>query len=361
MLVPRRPRSVRGFTLIELLVVIAIIAILIALLLPAVQQAREAARRTQCKNNLKQLALACHNYESTYGLFPIGHQYIGDWDGNSSNNRGGTGYSWGAYVLPFIDGANISNQFDYDYPVSGLGQTTRTNHLVAGTPVASYRCPTDTAPATFPYYLNQPWGYEAALSSYSACAGAFHNPFVPVTAGASGQRRSNTGMFNRDIGVKFRDVLDGTSNTFLLGEQSFKIKNAPNIGGIAGGGGERTLAFGAIRQQAGWAQGRTSFIMMGGAYPINMLPDGTGWGPKQTSASSLHTGGAQFALADGSVRFVSENIQHTCRGCRHRGGWGSVWMGNNNTDEYDKLNGGADFGLYQRLFARADELVIGDY
>ncbi|MEO2015702.1 MAG: DUF1559 domain-containing protein [Fuerstiella sp.] len=356
MLVPRRPRSQRGFTLIELLVVIAIIAILIALLLPAVQQAREAARRTQCKNNLKQLALACHNYESTYGLFPIGHQFIGDWDGNSNNGSGGTGFSWGAYVLPFIDGANISNQFDYDFPVSGFGQPTRTNHLVAGTPVSSYLCPTDLAPSTKNYFTNRPWGYEAALTSYAACAGAFHNPFVQVRAGASGQRRSNTGMFNRDIGVKFRDVLDGTSNTFLIGEQTFKLKNAPG-----GGGAEFTMAFGAIHQNRGWATGRTSFIMMGGAYPINQLPDGTGWGPKQTSASSLHTGGAQFALADGSVRFVSENIQHTCRGCKHRGGWGSVWVGNNNTDEYDTANNGADFGLYQRLFARADELVIGEY
>ncbi|MEO2018679.1 MAG: DUF1559 domain-containing protein, partial [Fuerstiella sp.] len=227
----RRPRSARGFTLIELLVVIAIIAILIALLLPAVQQAREAARRTQCKNNLKQLALACHNYESTFGLFPIGHQYVGDWDGGRNRHWGGSGFSWGGYVLPFIDGANISNQFDYDYPISGLGQATRTNHLVAGTPVSSYRCPSDLAPATRPYFTNQPWGYEAALTSYAACAGAFHNPFVPATAGASGQRRSNTGMFNRDIGVKFRDVTDGTSNTFLIGEQAFKLKNAPGQGG----------------------------------------------------------------------------------------------------------------------------------
>jgi prepilin-type N-terminal cleavage/methylation domain-containing protein/prepilin-type processing-associated H-X9-DG protein len=346
----------KGFTLIELLVVIAIIAILIALLLPAVQQAREAARRTQCKNNLKQLALACHNYESTYGLFPIGHQYVGDWDGNPGNAFGGTGFSWGGYVLPFIDGATISAQFDYDYPISGLGQPTRNNHLVAGTPVSSYLCPSDIAPSTASFYTNQPWGYEAALSSYAACAGAFHNPFVPATAGASGQRRSNTGMFNRDIGVKFRDVEDGTSNTVLIGEQTYKIKNS---GG--GGGRELTLAFGVCRQQSGWAQGRTSFVMMGGAYPINQIDDGTGWGPKQTSASSLHTGGAQFALADGSVRFISENIQHTCRSCKYRGGWGSVWVGNNNTDEYDHANGGADFGVYQRLFARADEHPTGEF
>ena len=163
-------------------------------------------------------------------------------------------------------------------------------------------------------------------------------------------------MFNRDIGIKFRDVTDGTSNTLLIGEQTFKLKNQPGQGGA-----EMTLAFGVIRQQSGWAQGRTSFVMMGGAYPINQLPDGTGWGPKQTSASSLHTGGAQFGLADGSVRFISENIQHTCRGCKHRGGWGAIWTGNNTTDEYDDSNGGADFGLYQRLFARSDGFTVGEF
>src|SRR5205809_3058776 len=98
-----RRNSHRGFTLIELLVVIAIIAVLIALLLPAVQQARESARRSQCSNNLKQLCLAVHNYHDTYKVFPIGHQYIGIWDGDPTNAEGGTGFGWGTSILPYID------------------------------------------------------------------------------------------------------------------------------------------------------------------------------------------------------------------------------------------------------------------
>ncbi len=332
--------------------VIAIIAILIALLLPAVQQAREAARRTQCKNNMKQLALACHNYESTYTVFPIGHQYVGNFDGNRNNAQGGTGYSWGAYILPFVEGANISNQFDYSFPLSGLGQATRTNHLVAGSIIKSYLCPSDIAPSTAPYYTGATWGYEAALSSYAATASSFHNPFIPATGGASAQRRG-MGVINRDRGAKFRDIEDGTSNTFLIGEQTYDIKNKI--------GNELTLAFGSINQGSGFANGRTSFVMMGGAYPINTIDTSNGWGPIQTSASSLHTGGAQFAFSDGSVKFISENTHHTCRGCKHRGGWGSVWTSGVNSDEYDPNNTGADYGTYQRLFSAADGHPTGEF
>ena len=239
-------KTKRGFTLIELLVVIAIIAILIALLLPAVQQAREAARRTQCKNNMKQLVLAAHNYESTFSVFPIGHQYVGDFDGGANQHWGGTGFAWGAYLLPFIDGANISNLFDYSYPLSGLGQANKENSIVAGSAPASYRCPSDLIEATAPYFTNQPWGYRASLSSYAGMAGSFHNPFVPATAGPNAKRRGN-GILNRDTGRRFSQITDGTSNTIMIGEQTAGIKNTLGRGG--NGGNELTLAFGVIRQQ----------------------------------------------------------------------------------------------------------------
>lgn len=345
----------KGFTLIELLVVIAIIAILIALLLPAVQQAREAARRTQCKNNLKQLALACHNYESTYTVFPIGHQYVGDYDGNTGDGDGGSGFSWGAFILPYIDGANTSNLFNYE---ATLGDPA--NRMIASTPVSSYLCPSDVAPPQADFFSSQTFGYQAALSSYAASAGSFHNSLgTAATAGNIGQRRRN-GMMMRDSGVKMADIEDGTSNSILIGEQSYKVKNllARELGAAA----ELTLAYGSINTNMGWAQGRSSFVMMNGTYAINTTPVAGTWGPSQTTASSLHTGGAQFAFADGSVQFLSENINHTCHGCQP-GGWNSVRNGANanNLDEYDRINGGTAYGVYQRLFSIFDGLTVGEY
>ena len=346
----------RGFTLIELLVVIAIIAILIALLLPAVQQAREAARRTQCKNNLKQLALACHNYESSYGVLPIGHQFVGHFDnGNTTNAHGGTGYSWGAYILPYIDGANIANIFNYDYPLSGFQQpaTEVNNSSIAVTPMAAYRCPSDIGPPT----INRR-GFEQALSNYAGAAGSFHNSLgSAVTGGAQAQRRRN-GALMRDGSAKFRDFEDGTSNSILIGEQTYKVK-FQEAQAFPGTAAEVTFAFGSVNG-SGWAQGGTSFVLMNGTYPINQPPL-AGWGATQTSASSLHEGGAQFAFADGSVQFLSENIQHTCRGCQHRGGWGSLWTSGVNSDEYDHANGGDDYGIYQRLFSIADGHPTGEF
>ena len=350
-----RARS-RGFTLIELLVVIAIIAILIALLLPAVQQAREAARRTQCKNSLKQLALACHNYESTYDQFPIGHQFVGAFDGNTRDGDGGTGYSWGAYILPFVEGANIANQFNYSYPLSGLNQPASevSNAVVAGSVLPFYKCPSDTGPNKQRFGGNQPFAYDAALSNYAANAGSFHNSLgTAVTAGSQGQMRRN-GVIMRDQGAKIRDIYDGTSNTILIGEQAWEIKD--NLARTLRAGREQTLAFGSINQATGWAQGRTSFVLMNGTYAINTSPVRGRWGPSQTSASSLHVGGAQFAFADGSARFISENIQHTARGARETGGWGSI-----NGDPYDINNNGANYGLYQRLFSRNDRLTLGEF
>lgn len=350
----RRVRK-RGFTLIELLVVIAIIAILIALLLPAVQQAREAARRTQCKNSLHNLVLACHNYESTFGMFPMGHQFVGRFDGNPNNGSGGTGFGWGAFILPFIDGANISNTFNFDYPLSGLGQPTNqiSNRTVAGTVLPIYKCPSDIAPSTAPYSINAPFGYEAGLSSYSGNAGSFHNSLGnAVTAGAWGQLRRN-GVLMRDQGCKIGDITDGTSNTVIIGEQSYRVKY--QLAAQLGAGRELTLAYGSINQNSGWASGRTSYILMNGVYGINTVPVPGVWGPSQTSASSVHTGGAQFAFADGSVHFISENIHHTSRGNKAVG-WNSV-----RSDPYDRANNGADYGTYQRLFSRNDDLVLGEY
>ena len=131
----------RGFTLIELLVVIAIIAILIALLLPAVQQAREAARRTQCKNNLKQISLAAHNYHDVYNKFPIGQHLVG---GGTPAAVKGLGYSYSFALLPYIEQGNLYGQFDNNFPV--FEKTRTRNGILAGTPLAAWSCPSDLKP-----------------------------------------------------------------------------------------------------------------------------------------------------------------------------------------------------------------------
>src|SRR6187551_529490 len=141
----------RAFTLIELLVVIAIIAILIALLLPAVQQAREAARRMSCKNNLKQYGLALHNYADVHGSLPSGHYFRGMWAGaRNIPFGGGTGFSWQSLILPFMDQAPLHNQFNFNVPIanSGMAEANR-NEKLAETPLAYARCPSDPAPTNF--------------------------------------------------------------------------------------------------------------------------------------------------------------------------------------------------------------------
>ena len=344
----------RGFTLIELLVVIAIIAILIALLLPAVQQAREAARRTQCKNNLKQLALGMHNYHDVYNRFPIGHQFTGLRDGNPNNGPGGSGFAWQAFLLPYVDQAPLYNQFVFEVALMETGNPIAENNgLLAGTALPFTRCPTDTAPPTLYYRGSYTHGYEAGLSSYAGNAGSFHNSLgTRARAGNAGQFRRN-GVMGRDSNWGIRDISDGSSNTIAIGERTFELLPGDQINR------DRTHWAGAIHGNNPYAQGRTSFVLMNGTYPINP-PEIGRWGSIETAAHSLHEGGAQFAFADGSVHFISENIQHTCRGCLDRGGFGALW-GASPRDPYDQLNNGADYGIYQRLFSRNDELVVGEF
>ena len=133
-----------AFTLIELLVVIAIIGVLVSLLLPAVQTARESARRMQCANNLKQMALAVHNYVDTYTSVPVGHMYRGIFDGNPNDADGGTGFGWGTAILPYIEQTAIYNQFNLLLPISNSSKSR--NLTLAQTPVNIFTCPSEYKP-----------------------------------------------------------------------------------------------------------------------------------------------------------------------------------------------------------------------
>jgi prepilin-type N-terminal cleavage/methylation domain-containing protein/prepilin-type processing-associated H-X9-DG protein len=200
----------RGFTLVELLVVIAIIGVLVALLLPAVQAAREAARRSQCQNNLRQIALSLHNYESTFLVFP---------PGDCSVNKGGGDIpqaSTQAFILPFLEGGNAYNTFNFNFQVNGNAANSQARVQV----VKSYHCPSDPVGTKI---NNVSSLVTASSANYMQCLGstAVQRPASPQTASAY------HGIFFTNSAVRFAQIADGTSNTAMFSE----IKKGPNGAG----------------------------------------------------------------------------------------------------------------------------------
>ncbi|APZ96511.1 DUF1559 domain-containing protein [Fuerstiella marisgermanici] len=264
-------QSQRGFTLTELLVVIAIIAILISLLLPAVQQAREAARRTQCKNNLKQIGFALHNYHDVYTTFPMG--------ANSQI------YGPLVAVLPYLDQANLQDLYDFD-----VYYTHANNRDAINTMVPAYLCPTMVLKRAVPEEVCDEPG---APSSYGMSMGT-HNG----AATASDGMFSGYDGFSAPRPVRIRDVTDGTTNTIMVGEFNFQLEDylwsaftCPPLAGESRWGAHR------------WAPGYPGVGLgsTSGDFNVNLNANRETW-------RSDHVGGAQFLLGDGSCRFVSENI-----------------------------------------------------
>ena len=280
-------RSRRGFTLIELLVVIAIIAILIALLLPAVQQAREAARRTQCRNNLKQIGLALHNYHDVSNTLPPGWIAV-DNQGRHAAHDGQSGVGWGAMILPYMEQKNAYELFDSRFSI-----IDPVNAAFLRVQMPAYKCPSDPQPDTF--QINEE-GTSAVLAELpianyvgsfgteelDGCENAPGN--LPVMA--NGQCRGD-GVFYHNSKVRFRDITDGTSNTFLTGER----KTVPTLDWYSSWPGMVPEGEEAFQRVCGAADHTPN-------HPNNHFDD----------FSSPHTGGSQFCLGDGSVRFISENI-----------------------------------------------------
>lgn len=312
-----------GFTLVELLVVIAIIGILVALLLPAVQAAREAARRMQCANNLKQYGLALHNYHDTFKTFPIGG--IGGW---SSTHR--YKLSWQARIIPFMEQTSIFSKIDFN-------KLNGADVLIDGKPLLtigpSYaRCPSDVSLLLRPHGRDAPapltgnqarfnGSYTGSLGSQSTpSANGACNPFQQffeklsprnATHGDCRSKEELSGMWCRGlwgpaINIELKDVLDGTSNTIFLGEVLANCQSHAEWGfwhydGLNNAHASTVCPINNFTTCDGASAGQITHPNCRAKTNWNFA-----WGFK-----SYHPGGAQFTLVDGSVNFISSTVDHT--------------------------------------------------
>lgn len=288
----------RAFTLVELLVVIAIIGVLVSLLLPAVQQAREAARRIQCVNNMKQIGLALHNYHDTFKTFPRTPWWYNGGGGNQSPEFF-SGFSWRCMLLPFLEQGAMHDQINWSLPLTDTTGTPMSNMQIVRSPMPAYVCPSDpTGELTKAgnQYLWSNWCFphggcdqseSVGVTTYKGLVGiGFDQSLSTVPYPAS--------MFDRRRGqaLRMRDITDGTSNEIHVIESSpefyawsgwaswhceISSQNSPNFPFRFYGGPNRRTA-----TQHGWTQG--------------------------LSASSFHPGGVNALMADASVHFIPETI-----------------------------------------------------
>jgi prepilin-type N-terminal cleavage/methylation domain-containing protein len=290
-----------GFTLVELLVVIAIIGILVALLLPAVQSAREAARRMQCSNNLKQLGIALHNHHDTFKSFPPGNFVR-----INGTTLSGYGWTWHVKLLPFIEQGGlydrVSSIVDTD-----TDQWDDPRQLLAGrdTKLTFFQCPSHPNPGSVNPNKN---GYQ--LSTYNGVCGntTFNNDQLDEETDVG---YAGNGIFFMNSHVRMADVVDGTSNTFIVAEVQDELKGAPNSNRMAGS--DRKYNFSASGDGNPPTDCSEYLVGMETDDPINAnTRDANGdYNDDGEYAGSYHPGGAQFTLGDGSVRFVSQTVNIT--------------------------------------------------
>jgi prepilin-type processing-associated H-X9-DG protein/prepilin-type N-terminal cleavage/methylation domain-containing protein len=277
-----RAHENRAFTLIELLVVISIIGLLTALLLPAVQGAREAARRTQCVNNLKQLGVAVHNYESTHRAFPPG--YVSNFD--SGGNDTGPGWGWGALLLPQMEQKPLFDAVNFSLPIED--STNQTSRL---TRISAYLCPSDDqAPSWLAMRRD-----ASGTPTQGICQVASAN-YVGMY-GTSDPGIDGDGIFFRDSSIGVSAVIDGTAQTIAAGERGHSLGEATWVGSVTG-----AALFPVDNDGVGYPRVESGPGMILGHAGGNL-------GPGDPSAEvnqfySRHPGGVNFLFADGHVSFL---------------------------------------------------------
>lgn len=285
-----------GFTLVELLVVIAIIGVLVALLLPAVQAAREAARRMKCQNQLKQFGLALHNYHDTFGRMPAA--YYRAWPTSVGTTFGTPGWGWGTMILPRLEQTGLYESLNVNALKLDGSSATK---VLAQTPLAAFRCPSDTG---LKQNTNR-WNY--GTSNYVAVFGALYDQAsVGQSVVAGSVPGACTGIFGPNSGTRMAEISDGTSNTVMIAEMSY----GPN--GVKDSTGNKRLYNGAIwvgvPAEAGSGSNVSNMLSLCGfaaGSDVRFRKMNT---PDSSNAiSSAHANGAQFSIADGSVRFLSQN------------------------------------------------------
>jgi prepilin-type N-terminal cleavage/methylation domain-containing protein/prepilin-type processing-associated H-X9-DG protein len=353
MLAGSRPRhaATTGFTLIELLVVIAIIAVLMALLLPAVQSAREAARRAQCVNNLKQIALGAHNYVSALGAFPIGNRGLPlhfspeiDAKYGLCSRQVYMGHTAFVFILPFLEKGNVYNTYNVIRPYNSF-----VNQTAVATKISTYICPSDSAatslPSTYITFAQASYGASRGLeeSTVMNWARTAQPDYNSQNVERCNQAKGD-GMFGVDASVSLSEVTDGTSNTMLFGEMS-RFKNEPAGSNM---NFNSTAWYWSGPPWTGNSHWPGDIRITGGAYQVPKLnadadTDGSvlnkclissrvvfppDWITVQACRDfgqwgfrSLHPDGANFAFADGSVKFIKDSInQSTYRALGTRSG-----------------------------------------
>jgi len=312
---PLPRKQARAFTLVELLVVIAIIGILVALLLPAIQAAREAARRAQCSHNLRQLGVAMQNYHDSLGCFPPGFMVLT----NSGQVSGG--WAWGVFLMPFLEQSPLQEE---------LSPTKYTLAEVISDPALLPMLQMKLSVFTCPSSPMEPLreflggGQLVATANYTCSRGYFNY------GGTTHLTTANNGVLFGHSGVRMRDVVDGTSNTFAIGERTVLAAHKADPSKWPSWCGPGGLGIGSTVSSA---------VVDRLNHPTNMH-----------CFSSHHSGGALFGFVDGSVHFIGDGIESKT---------GGLDPGNaSNPGDFSNVAGQGNMGVYQLLGARDDNQPI---